>query len=195
MGFAAFAVLDGDQVLRELPAGPWLWGLIGGVVVGGAMFVLTALVPDDEAAGTNPMRLTVAVAAFAAIGVLLAVAVADDDQPALDWSKLLICTAVGAVGCGGVRALTGGSSRRIGLSALTGAGVGWLVGAWGGADYSSGDGNLAEALVASVVGLALIGVGVGLRRPPRRHAGARSSSGPGRGSSPCRPSSSSPAAC
>ena len=66
VGFAAFAVLDGDQVLRELPAGLWLWGLIGGVVVGGAMFVLTALVPDDEAAGTNPMRLTVAVAAFAA---------------------------------------------------------------------------------------------------------------------------------
>ena len=65
-----------------------------------------------------------------------------------------------------MRALTGGSSRRIGLSALTGAGVGWLIGAWGGADFSSGGGNLAEALVASVVGLALIGVGVGLRRPP-----------------------------
>jgi ABC-type sugar transport system permease subunit len=167
VGFAAFAVLDGNHVLRELPARPWLWGLIGSVVVGGAMFVLTALVPNDEQSpNANPMRMPVAVGAFAAIGVLLAVAVTPDEQPALDWSKLLLCTAVGAVAFGAVRSPKGGSSRRIGLSALAGAGVGWLVGAWGGADYSSSGGNLGEALVASVVGLALIGVAVGLRRPP-----------------------------
>ena len=93
VGFAAFVVLDGNHVLRELPARPWLWGLIGGVVVGGAMFVLAALGPGDEkSASANPLRLTVAVGAFAAIGVLLAVAVTPDEQPALDWSKVLLCT-------------------------------------------------------------------------------------------------------
>jgi alpha-glucoside transport system permease protein len=177
VGFAAFAVLDGNHVLRELPARPWLWGLIGGLVVGGAMFVLAAVVPDDKGSTSpSPMRLPVAVGAFAAIGVVLAVAVSPDKQPALDWSKLLLCTAVSAVGFGLLQSPTSGSPRRLGLSAVTGAGVGWLIGAWGGAEYASlataeatektGGGNLAEALVASVVGLALIGVAVGLRRPP-----------------------------
>lgn len=176
VGFVAFAALDGNHVLRELPARPWLWGLLGGLVAGGAMFVLTTAVPDDPASPAPPARLPVAVVGLGSIGVLLAVGVDAAHQPALDWAMLLAGAAVGAVLFGGVRALTGGAPRAIGLSALTGAGVGWFVGAWGGAEFAAldgpeataptGGGNLGKALVASVVPLALAGAAVGLRRRP-----------------------------
>lgn len=176
VGFVAFAALDGNHVLRELPARPWIWALLGGAVVAAAMLVLTSIVPDESDASGASLRLPVAVGSFAAIGLLLAIGVTDDRQPAIDWVTLLIVTAAGAGLFGGVRALTGGHPRRIALSALTGGGVGWFIGAWGGAEFASlatpdatgatGGGNLAEALVASVVPLALVGLAVGLRRRP-----------------------------
>src|SRR5262245_45772005 len=174
VGAVAFGVLDGDHVLRELPGRPWLWALIGGAVTGAAMFAVAAVSHDRTDSAPSPLRLPVAVASFVAIGVLLAVAGNEDHQPALAWGTLLLCAAIGGVLFGGIRAVSGGTTREIALSASTGAGVGWLIGAWGGAEYATSTtsgGNVGEALVASVIPPALIGVAMGLRR--RRGAGGR----------------------
>jgi alpha-glucoside transport system permease protein len=50
------------------------------------------------------------------------------------------------------------------ISVLTGISVGWLIGAWGGADI--GGGSFGEVVVATVVPAAIFGVRFGLAAPP-----------------------------
>lgn len=169
VGFVGFLVLDGNHVLRELPARPWLWALIGG----GAMAVLMFLL---SSARYPALRLPIAVGGFGAIGLLVALGVTDSRQPALDWGKLLICTGIGAAIGVGRRLLSKHRDPELLLrSAVTGGGVGWLVGAWGGATFRAVDpagdvitkgGNAAEAIVATVLPLAAIGLAVALRSSP-----------------------------
>ena len=160
-------VLDGNHVLRELPARPWLWGLIGGVVVGGAMFLLAALGPDEQSAGANPLRLR------RRRGLRRDRRAPRHRRHRPTNNRL----STGPSCCSARRSApspsapcgppTGGSPRRVGLSALTGAGVGWLVGAWGGADYSvERAATSAKRWSPRSSRLALFGVAVGLRRPP-----------------------------
>ena len=159
VGFVTFLVLDGNRILRDVSPGPWLWAIIGGTAVGSVMFLLSA--PRGRVA-----RLPLAVAGFAGVGVLIALAVDDAYYPALDWGKLLACAAIGAGVGGAVRAL-GRSERTMRstlLAALLGGAIGWLVGGWGGADL--GGGTVGEALVATVIPLAAIGVRVGIADSP-----------------------------
>jgi alpha-glucoside transport system permease protein len=76
-----------------------------------------------------------------------------------------VCTAVGAAIFVAVALLRRRTvpSALAGV-ALVGGAIGWLVGAWGGADL--GEGNLAEALIATVVPFAAIGARIGMSGLP-----------------------------
>jgi alpha-glucoside transport system permease protein len=133
-----------------------LWGLIGGAALGLVMFLLS--VPRQQLA-----RLPLAVIGFTAFGLLTAFALDDSVYPALDWGKLLVCAGGGAV----LFALIGlwrYGSTAAPLSAITGLAVGWLVGAWGGADI--GAGSFGETALALVVPAAIFGVRFGLAAEP-----------------------------
>jgi len=169
VGFAVFALLDGNRLLRELPGRPLLWALLGGAALGALMLLLSS-------ARYPALRVPIAVGGSAALGLLIALSVRESLQPALDWSKLLICTGIGA--------LLGAARRSVGMrrdperllqSTLTGGAIGWLIGAWGGATFDSVDeagetvssgGNLAEAIIATVIPLAVIGFSISMRRAP-----------------------------
>jgi alpha-glucoside transport system permease protein len=180
LGFAGYFIAESNGHLRTLvdnpvrPAGAgvfdtitgWatgsfdinslLWGLIGGAALGLVMFLLSA--PRQQVA-----RLPLAVVGFTAFGLLTAFAFDESVYPALDWSKLLVCTAVG-VAVFGLIGLWRYGRAAAPLSVITGLGVGWLIGAWGGADI--GDGNFGEAILATVVPAAIIGVRFGLAAEP-----------------------------
>ena len=95
--------------------------------------------------------------------MLTALAIAERARPALDWAKLITCVVVLAV----LLSLISVARRRpklVPLSALTGVGVGWLLGAWGGGDV--GRGNLQGVLLATVVPAAILGLRFGLVPEP-----------------------------
>ena len=94
---------------------------------------------------------------------------------------------------GGVRVWSGLAPGGRGAAlGLTGVAVGWLVGAWGGADI--GAGNVGEAVVATVVPAAAFGVRFGLAPEPDARKRRRIDQRPGPGSSSRRRWRSSPSA-
>jgi ABC-type sugar transport system permease subunit len=141
---------------RPLDINGLLWGLIGGAALGAVMFLLS--VPRQQLA-----RLPLAVVGFTAFGVLTAYAFDDSAWPALDWTKLWVCVGAGAVLFGLIGVWRYGAARAP-LSVLTGASVGWLVGAWGGGDV--GTGNFLGVAYATVVPAAILGVRFGLAPEP-----------------------------
>ena len=168
-GFVLYGVLDNDGLLRSLydrrvnilGQGPfdvngWLWALIGGAALALVMFLLSA--PRQQLA-----RLPMATIGFTAFGVLTAFAFDESVRPSLDGTKLAICTVVGAVVMGLIGLVRGGVSLAP-KSALTGAGLGWLVGAWGGGHV--GNGNLTGVMYATVIPAAILGVRFGLTAQP-----------------------------
>ena len=165
IGFITFFVLDANRALRDLPGGPWLWGLIGAVALGAAGLVLNA-------PSTVAWKLPLSVVTFAALGVLIGVAINDSTQPELDWGKFALLTAIGLAVAIGWRAWRGkGDARQLPRAALMGAAIGAALGGWGCADL--GDGNMAQAIVASVVPLTLLGIRVGLQPPAHRSDASR----------------------
>jgi alpha-glucoside transport system permease protein len=162
IGCVTFLVLDGNRTLRELDPRPWAWAVIGGLAAGAVLFLLGAV--------REPVpRLWLGIAGFAGLGVLVAVAVDDAYLPGLDWGKLLVCTAAGA-GIGVVIALLRHpiQAQTLFSGAVGGGALGWLVGAWGGADL--GDGSIGEALLATVIPLAAIGTRLGMSSLPTTSA-------------------------
>jgi alpha-glucoside transport system permease protein len=134
----------------------FLWALIGGAALALVMFLLSA--PRQQLA-----RLPLSVVGWVAFGLLTSFALAESVWPALDWGKLLISAVVGA----GLFALFGLWRYGVAaapLSALTGACVGWFIGAWGGADI--GAGSRGEVILATVVPAAILGVRFGLATEP-----------------------------
>jgi ABC-type sugar transport system permease subunit len=169
VGFATFLVLDGNRAMRDIGPRPWVWAVVGGAALGVLLFLLSS-------ARYPALRLPIAVGGFAAVGLLVALGVEEDRQPALDWAKLLVCTGIGVAIAVGWRLLTKTTDpRRLTQSALTGGGVGWLVGAWGGATFRAVDeagavvtegGNVGEAIVATVLPLAAVGLAIAMRTQP-----------------------------
>jgi alpha-glucoside transport system permease protein len=133
-----------------------LWGLIGGAALGLVMFLLSA--PRQQLA-----RLPLAVVGFVAFGFLTAYAFDESAWPLIDWTKVWVCVGVG-VALFGLIGLWRLGSAAAPLAALTGAAVGWLVGAWGGGDI--GRGNFLGVAYATVVPAAIFGVRFGLASPP-----------------------------
>ena len=158
VGFLGFLVLDGNRTLRDLPATPWLWALIGGGALGAAAFLPSA--PRQIAA-----RLPVAAATFAGVGILLGLAINERHQPDLNWGKFVLVTVVVTAVAVILRmALSRGDMTRLPRTALLGAAIGSVLGGWGCADIGGGDSG--QALIASIVPLALIGVRLGVRPVP-----------------------------
>ena len=156
LGFVGYFVAEANGLLRTLVDDPvrsagqgvfddvtgWgtqpfdvnglLWGLIGGAALGLVMFLLSA--PRQQLA-----RLPLAVLGFTAFGLLTAYAFDDSAYPRSTGRKLL---GLRRRRRGGVRA-----DRPLALRAAPlprsrsspGVGVGWLVGAWGGADIGGGN--------------------------------------------------------
>ena len=184
IGFIPCLLLDGNRALRELPARPWLWALIGVVALGAAGLVLNA-------PSTIAWKLPLSVVTFAALGVLIGVAMNDSVLPEIDWGKFVLLTAIGIVLAVGWRAWRGKVDTSTTAPAVfTGAAIGAALGGWGCADL--GAGTTAQAIVASVVPLTLLGVRIGPQPPAhRQRCVVRSSSAHARGSSSSRRSSSS----
>ena len=108
-------------------------------------------------------RLPLAVVGLTGFGLLTAFALDDSVWPALDWGTLLICAGGGAVVFGLIGLWRYGRAAAP-LSVITGISVGWLVGAWGGADI--GGGSFGEVVVATVVPAAIFGARFGLAALP-----------------------------
>ena len=108
-------------------------------------------------------RLPLAVIGFTGFGVLTAFAFNDETRPSIDFNKVLICVVVGVVILGLIGLLRGGAALAW-KSALTGAGLGWLIGAWGGGEI--GNGNLNGVMYATVIPAALLGLRFGLTEAP-----------------------------
>ena len=105
------------------------------------------------------------VVTFAALGVLIGLAINESTQPELAWGKFALLTAIGLAVAIGWRAWRGkGDAAQLPRAALMGAAIGATLGGWGCADL--GDGNMAQAIVASVVPLTLLGIRVGLQPLP-----------------------------
>ena len=120
------------------------------------MFVLSA--PRQQLA-----RFPLAVVGFTGFGLLTAVALDESVWPALDWGTLLICAGGGAVVFGLIGLWRYGRAAAP-LSVITGIAVGWLVGAWGGADI--GGGSFGEVVVATAVPAVIFGLRFGLAAQP-----------------------------
>ncbi len=133
-----------------------LWGLIGGAALGLVMFLLSA--PRQQLA-----RFPLAVVGFIAFGFLTAYAFDESAWPQLDWTKLWVCVGAGVVVFGLIGLWRYGREAAP-LSVITGAGVGWLVGAWGGGDVGSG--NFLGVVYATVVPAAILGARFGLAKEP-----------------------------
>ena len=133
-----------------------LWGIIGAVALGLVMFLLS--LPRRQLA-----RLPLAVVGFTGFGILTTFVFDELARPLIDWTKLWVCVAVGAVLFGLIGLWRYGSAKAP-LSALTGAGMGWFVGGWGGGDV--GGGNLLGVVYATVVPAVILGVRFGLTAPP-----------------------------
>ena len=158
LGALTFLVLDGNRLLRELDPRPWAWTLIGGAA-GAAVLAMLGAVRGRTA------RPWIGLAGCGGFGVLVAVAVDDSQYPGLDWGKLLVCTGIGAaIGLGAALVRRRTTPHALVCGAIVGAAVGWLIGAWGGADL--GDGTVGEALIATAVPLAAIGARIGLSGLP-----------------------------
>ena len=135
VGFVTFLVLDGNQVLRELDPRPWLWALIGG---GGAR--AAALLPDRARCRERVPRLLARPSPASAGSACSSPSPSTRlDQPATRLGQ-----------AAGLHRHRRGDRCRIGVAAppdapqtpsraaLDRRAIGWLIGAWGGADLGSG---------------------------------------------------------
>jgi alpha-glucoside transport system permease protein len=180
LGFLGYFVAEANGLLRSLHDTPvrirgqgvfddivgWrtqpfnvnglLWGLIGGAALGLVMFLLSA--PRQQLA-----RFPLAVLGFIAFGFLTAGAFDESAYPELDWTKLWVCVGVGAAVFGLIGLWRYGHAKAP-LSVITGAGVGWVVGAWGGGEV--GGGNFGGVACATVVPAAILGARFGLTTVP-----------------------------
>ena len=156
--FAGQGVFDDVSGWRTQPLAinGLLWGLIGGAALGLVMFLLSA--PRQQLA-----RFPLAVLGFVGFGFLSAYAFDESAYPQIDWTKLWVCVGVG-VALVGLIGLWRSGPAAAPLSVLTGAGVGWFVGAWGGGEI--GDGNFLGVAYATVVPAAILGARFGLTTEP-----------------------------
>jgi alpha-glucoside transport system permease protein len=133
----------------------WVAGPLAGAASFGALGF--ALANTDDAR----QRRLIALGGSAAIGLVIGAVIRETYQPGLDPVATVVYTLIGvAVGAG------------LGLlrkhppihGALIGAALGWIFGAWGGADL--GDGSPATSIIAALVPAVLIGLRLGMSTNP-----------------------------
>jgi alpha-glucoside transport system permease protein len=150
-GFSLGVLLHGNRL--TLGSGDsflaWIIGpLLGAISFGAIGFVLAQT--DDPR-----QRQIISIGSFTVIGVVIGLVLREEFQPGVDWVTTIVYTAiVGLLGAG----LAVLAKRPPQHGALLGAALGWMLGYWGGADV--GDGNVATAILGTVVPAVLIGVRV-----------------------------------
>jgi alpha-glucoside transport system permease protein len=156
--FAGQGVFDDITGWRTKPLdlNGLMWGVIGGAALGLVMFLLS--VPRGRVG-----RFPLAVIGFTGFGLLTAFAIDESSRPVIDWSKLWITVAVTAALLALIQLVRRGPSVAL-LALITGAGAGWFIGAWAGAQ--DGRGNFLGAAYATVVPALILGVRFGLTTPP-----------------------------
>jgi ABC-type sugar transport system permease subunit len=143
-------VLHGNGLTLGSEGGTTSWvvgPLVGGLAFGAIGFLLAAT--DDP-----QRRRIISIAGFGLIGVAIGLLLREEYYPGVDWVTTLVYTVVVALlGAG----LSAAAKRPPQNGALIGAGIGWVLGYWGGADV--GDGSIGTA----ILGAAVPGVLLGLR--------------------------------
>ena len=133
----------------------WVIGPLAGAAGFGAIGFLLATNDDPQ------RRRIIALGGFTAIGVVIGLVIRDTYHPEFDPISIVAYTVViGAIGAG-ISYLMKHPPLQ---GALIGLALGWIIGAWGGADL--GDGNIATSLIAAVVPAVLIGVRIGMTQNP-----------------------------
>jgi alpha-glucoside transport system permease protein len=154
-------VLHGNQITLGSGRGflTWVIGPLAGALAFGLLAGALALTNDPA------RRRAIALGGSIAIGALTALVIRSAYQPELDVVATIAYTAVGIVVGVGLSLLR---KRPLAGGALTGAAIGWIVGAWGGADL--GAGNLVTTLIACLVPAVLIGIRLGMTHNPEYQA-------------------------
>ena len=150
-------VLHGNLLTVGSGTGFFAWVL--GPLVGAAAFgaVGYALATTDDPA----RRRLISIGGLAAVGLLIGLVIREAFQPGLDTVAIVVYTVILAAIGGGISVLR----KRPPLGgALIGGALGWILGAWGGADL--GDGNVGTAIVAAVLPAAALGVRLGMSANP-----------------------------
>ena len=157
-GLLYFGILDGNRLLGDV--GPTLvfWPIVG-AVAGGIIFGVLSVTEEPN------VRMPLAVGSMAAVGVLQGAAWRSDFLPSLDWGTALAWTFAAGVIFGAAGLAIRRDLTRAGHWALVGLTIGWMLGAWGGADFGIG-GSRWEAYGASMIGLAVFGARLGLGKIP-----------------------------
>ena len=157
-GLVYFGILDGNRLLGDV--GPTLvfWPIVG-AVAGGIILGVLSITEEPN------MRIPLAVGSMAAIGGLQGAAWRSDFLPSLVWSTAFTWTLITGAILGAIGLAIRRDLVRAGHWALVGLAIGWVLGAWGGADYGV-SGDRGEAYAASIIGLAILGVRLGLGRIP-----------------------------
>ncbi|MEM8619918.1 MAG: sugar ABC transporter permease [Actinomycetota bacterium] len=157
IGFIGGVLLHGNLITVGSGRGFFTWvvgPLIAGVVLGGIGYVLS--ITDDPV-----RRRLISIGSAAAIGVVVGLLIREQYHPEFDALAIAVYTVV----LGGLGAGLGVLRKRPPLGgALTGATIGWVLGAWGGADL--GGGNAATSIVATLVPALLIGYRIGMTHNP-----------------------------
>jgi ABC-type sugar transport system permease subunit len=155
-GLFHLTVASGDGFFK------WVLGPLVGAAAFGGLGAAMAVTDDPR------RRRMIAVGASVVIGLAVGALIREAYQPGLDPVAIVVYTAIGAaLGAG----LSVWRKRAPAGGALTGAAIGLILGAWGGADL--GDGSMVTSILACVVPAALIGLRLGMTANPDYRARAR----------------------
>ncbi|WP_420451092.1 carbohydrate ABC transporter permease [Ilumatobacter sp.] len=157
VGFLLGVVLHGNRVTLGSGEGFLTW-VIGPIVGAAAFTALGLLLARTDAPST---RLAVGVGAGAAIGIAIGLLVRERYHPGLDLLPTVIWTAAGIAVGAGLSVLMKNSPLG---GALLGGALGWILGAWGGADL--GAGSILTSVIATTVPAVAIGARLGLTPNP-----------------------------
>ena len=154
-GLIYFGILDGNRLLAEVGPAMVFWPILGAV----AGSIVFGVLSDTE---EPRMRLSIATGSLAAIGIIQGAAWRSDYLPSLDWGTASAWTFITGAIFGAIGLAAKRDFFKAGRWALVGLAIGWMLGAWGGSDL--GTGSRWEAYAASIIGLAVLGVFLGLSK-------------------------------
>lgn len=157
LGALLGVLLHGNRLTLGSGTGFFTW--IVGPLVGAAVFVGigAALARTDDAS----QRLAIGVGSGAVVGIGIGALMRSDYHPFIRVVPTIVCLAIG-IAVGALIALLRGRSPITGV--IYGAALGWIFGAWGGADL--GGGTIATSIIAALVPALLIGFAIGRTSNP-----------------------------
>ncbi|MGB5758424.1 MAG: sugar ABC transporter permease [Acidimicrobiales bacterium] len=155
VGALVGVVIHGNLLTVGSGAGflPWVLGPLAGAASFGAVGLGLALNDDPR------RRLAIGLARSGVIGLAIGLLIRDVYHPGLDVVAIIAYTVVLAGIGGGLSLLR---KRPPVAGVLVGAAIGWVLGAWGGADL--GGGSILTSVVATLPAALLIGARLGLSK-------------------------------